>query len=117
MLDLKRHVAVTLTILLLTADGQASEVQYPAAIPQSVYAALLARAQVATPPSQSLYETRQVHDPDGTGKFYIGREIAETMGPGGIAWLDRPERNDEERPGVVIEALGLRDGETVAGDQ
>src|SRR5205823_9527124 len=36
------------------------------------------------------------------------------MGPGGIAWLERPEREDEERPGAVIDALGLRGGEVVA---
>ena len=36
------------------------------------------------------------------------------MGPGGIAWLDRPERGDEERPAAVIDALGLRGGEVVA---
>src|SRR5437763_844186 len=26
------------------------------------------------------YETRKVHDPDGIGKFYMGREIAQVMG-------------------------------------
>jgi ubiquinone/menaquinone biosynthesis C-methylase UbiE len=36
------------------------------------------------------------------------------MGPGGIAWLDRPEREDKERPAAVIDALGLRGGEVVA---
>jgi ubiquinone/menaquinone biosynthesis C-methylase UbiE len=44
----------------------------------------------------------------------MGREIAQVMGPGGIAWLDRPEREDEERPGAVMDALELRDGEIVA---
>jgi ubiquinone/menaquinone biosynthesis C-methylase UbiE len=44
----------------------------------------------------------------------MGREIAQVMGPGGIAWLDRPEREQEEQPGVVIDALGLRVGEVVA---
>jgi ubiquinone/menaquinone biosynthesis C-methylase UbiE len=59
------------------------------------------------------YETRVVHDPDGTGKFYMGREIAKVMGPGGMLWLERPEREDEEQPTLVIEALGLKGGETV----
>ena len=61
-----------------------------------------------------LYETRQVHDPDGTGKFYMGREIAQVMGPGGIPWLDRSQRESEEHPEVVIDALDLHEGEVVA---
>jgi precorrin-6B methylase 2 len=76
-------------------------------------------AQAAKPPAQPLqaqpvYETHEVHDPNGTGKFYMGREIAQVMGPGGIPWLDRPQREDEEQPMLVIDALGLRGGEVVA---
>jgi predicted methyltransferase len=63
---------------------------------------------------QPIYETRQVHDPNGTGRFYMGREIAQVMGPGGIPWLDRPERETEEHPAAVIDALELREGEVVA---
>jgi ubiquinone/menaquinone biosynthesis C-methylase UbiE len=44
----------------------------------------------------------------------MGREIAQVMGPGGIPWLDRDEREEEENPGVVVDALGLREGEVVA---
>jgi len=36
------------------------------------------------------------------------------MGPGGITWLERPERENEEHPAIVIDALGLRGGEVVA---
>lgn len=60
------------------------------------------------------YETREVHDPNGIGKFYMGREIAHVMGPGGILWLERPEREVEERPQRVIDALEIRRGQTVA---
>src|SRR6266851_7750946 len=63
--------------------------------------------------SQPSYETRAVHDPNGIGKFYMGREIAQVMGPGGIPWLDRPQREDEEKPSIVLDALKLRGGETV----
>ena len=59
------------------------------------------------------YEWRTIHDPDGIGKFYMGREIAQVMGPGGMLWLERPEREDEEQPKLVIDALGLKGGETV----
>jgi ubiquinone/menaquinone biosynthesis C-methylase UbiE len=61
-----------------------------------------------------LYETRAVHDPNGTGKFYMGREIAQVMGPGGIPWLDRPERESEEKPAEVIKAMKLRGDEVIA---
>ena len=70
-----------------------------------------------TPGSSPLhppYETRPVHDPNGIGKFYMGREIAAVMAPGGMPWLDRPERERQERPEVVIDALELRSGEVVA---
>jgi len=60
------------------------------------------------------YETRAVHDPDGTGKFYMGREIAQVMGPGGILWLERADREREERPQLVLDALDLRRGQAVA---
>jgi ubiquinone/menaquinone biosynthesis C-methylase UbiE len=36
------------------------------------------------------------------------------MGAGGIAWLDRPERADEEHPDLVIKTLGLHGGDVVA---
>lgn len=117
MLDLKRRdVGVALTILLVTGGAQASPDRCPATVltPHKVHSSLHAPVQVAGPPPQPLYETRQTHDPNGTGKFYMGREIAQVMGPSGIPWLDRPEREEEERPGVVINALGLRGGEVVA---
>ena len=44
----------------------------------------------------------------------MGREIAQVMGPGGMAWLERPERKEQEHPEVVIRALGLHSGEVVA---
>jgi precorrin-6B methylase 2 len=78
-----------------------------------VLALAAARSQAAPAPATSVYETRSIHDPDGTGKFYMGREIAQVMGPGGIPWLDRSGRDEEERPDVVIDALKLHGGETV----
>jgi tRNA A58 N-methylase Trm61 len=60
------------------------------------------------------YESRAAHDPDGIGKFYLGREIAHVMGPGGIVWLERPERETEEQPQLVIDALEIKPGQTIA---
>lgn len=60
------------------------------------------------------YQVHANHDPNGTGTFYMGREIAQVMGPGGIEWLDRAQRDAEEHPSQVIDALRLHAGEVVA---
>src|SRR5688500_4336277 len=60
------------------------------------------------------YEFRTAHDPDGIGKFYLGREIAHVMGPGGILWLERTERETEEKPQLLIDALEIKHGQTIA---
>ncbi len=69
-----------------------------------------------TPPTKAkpAYETRREHDPNGIGKFYMGREIAMVMGHEAAGWLDRPEREKEEAPDKVIEALKIRPGDVVA---
>lgn len=60
------------------------------------------------------YATRATHDPDGIGKFYMGREIAQVMGPSGLFWLERDTRESEERPQLLLKALDLREGSDVA---
>src|SRR5262249_22420790 len=77
-----------------------------------VAAALLAAA--AEPLEQPRYETRKAHDPDGIGKFYMGREIAQVMGHLAAGWLDRPEREQEEQPARLMQALDLKPGMVVA---
>jgi ubiquinone/menaquinone biosynthesis C-methylase UbiE len=44
----------------------------------------------------------------------MGREIAQVMGHLGAAWLERPEREEEERPSVLIRNLGLSPADVVA---
>jgi precorrin-6B methylase 2 len=61
-----------------------------------------------------VYETKSRHDPYGIGKFYMGREIARVMGPGGASWLERPERGTEEQPQLLLNALAIKEGQTVA---
>ena len=51
---------------------------------------------------------------DGIGKTYMGREIARVMGFQGASWLERPEREAEERPDLLIAGLGLQPGMVVA---
>lgn len=64
--------------------------------------------------SKSRYSYRDRHDPNGIGKFYMGREIAHVMGHQGIRWLERPEREEEERLSLLIEGLKIEPGMTVA---
>jgi putative membrane-bound dehydrogenase-like protein len=62
------------------------------------------------------YMVREDHDPNGIGKFYMGREIAHVMGfqGGGAAWLERPEREKEEASSKMIDELKLQPGQVVA---
>jgi ubiquinone/menaquinone biosynthesis C-methylase UbiE len=43
-----------------------------------------------------------------------GRVIAPVMSYEGAAWLDRPEREEEEAPSKAVAALGIRKGQVVA---
>jgi SAM-dependent methyltransferase len=51
---------------------------------------------------------------DGIGKFYMGREISHVMGHLGAAWLERPEREREERTDLIIRNLPLQPDDVVA---
>ena len=78
----------------------------------SLLALNLGGADVASPPAR--YETRAEHDPNGLGKFFMGREIAQVMGHQAADWLERPEREKEERPDLLLPALKLQHGDAVA---
>ncbi|MEI9896498.1 MAG: methyltransferase domain-containing protein [Chthoniobacter sp.] len=71
-------------------------------------------AEDAAKPTPPPYEKRAEHDRNGIGVFYLGREIAHVMGHQAADWLERPEREEEERTDLLIEALNLHDGEVVA---
>jgi ubiquinone/menaquinone biosynthesis C-methylase UbiE len=60
------------------------------------------------------YVTKVDHDPDGIGVFYMGREIAQVMGHEAADWLDRPERETEEAPSMLVKSLQLKPGMRVA---
>ena len=73
-------------------------------------------AQPQTTTAQSadaIYEQRSASR-DGTGKFYLGREISHVMGHLGAGWLERPDREREERTDLLIERLPLKDDDVVA---
>lgn len=51
---------------------------------------------------------------DGTGKVYMGREIAAIMGAGGAGWLDRDSRQQEENTNLAISKFPLKPNSVVA---
>ena len=53
-------------------------------------------------------------DPYGIGKWYMGREIAHVMGHQGINWLERPEREKEEKVSKLLRNLEIRPNDTIA---
>jgi precorrin-6B methylase 2 len=89
---MKRWSVLTLLASLFVALGSAV---VPAELPKTK----------EEPPR---YEQRKDHDPDGTGKFYMGREIAQVMGHLAAGWLERPEREKEEQPTKLLNALKLK---------
>jgi ubiquinone/menaquinone biosynthesis C-methylase UbiE len=74
--------------------------------------------QIATQSStaliQSKYYSYRQPSFDGTGKVYMGREIAQVMGHQGADWLERPDRATEEQPQKMVAALGLKSTDVVA---
>jgi SAM-dependent methyltransferase len=61
-----------------------------------------------------IYEQHNNHNPDGIGKFYLGRKIARVMGHTGAGWLERGSREFEEQPSKIVDALELKPNHVVA---
>jgi SAM-dependent methyltransferase len=99
------HFALSTIFLLLACQNPQSKTPQPSA---------QASVQASVPSGQPVYETRANHDPDGIGKFYMGREIARVMGWQGAGWLERPERIEEEQPDKVVEQMKLKPADVVA---
>ncbi len=72
-----------------------------------------AAAQEKKDSPKDRYETREVHDPNGIGKFYMGREIAHVMGWQGASWLERPVREKEEAASKLLPPLEIKEGQAV----
>ena len=70
-------------------------------------------AAPATSTPAARYE-RIPASPDGIGKRYLGREISQVMGWQGAAWLERAEREQEERTDLLLPELKLAPGMVVA---
>ncbi len=67
--------------------------------------------------SQKSAEDHYTYKPgdwNGIGKWYMGREIARVMGYQGMSWLERPEREQEERTSLLIENMDIQAGDAIA---
>lgn len=51
---------------------------------------------------------------NGTGKYYLGREIAQVMGHLAAGWLERPERESEEKVSRALQNMDLKPNEIIA---
>ncbi|MEM1137252.1 MAG: methyltransferase domain-containing protein [Bacteroidota bacterium] len=51
---------------------------------------------------------------DGIGKIYMGREIAHVMGHQGASWLERNNREKEERTDLAVQMLPITPNAVVA---
>jgi len=73
----------------------------------------MAAAQTAPADTGDVY-SQKPPSRDGTGKVYMGREISQVMGHRGANWLERPERADNERPGLLVDSMNLGPTDVVA---
>ena len=58
--------------------------------------------------------TYKFGDPNGIGKWYMGREIAYVMGYQGISWLERSEREKEENVSDLIQNMKIKSDDFIA---
>ena len=53
-------------------------------------------------------------DYGGIGKWYMGREIAHVMGYQGMSWLERDEREAEERTTLLLKNMNIKTDDVIA---
>jgi precorrin-6B methylase 2 len=94
------HRLVIFFLLTLLACGRSSSQQQP--------------ATSSTPPDSAKVYRFGEASRDGIGKVYQRREIAQVMGHLGASWLERPEREQEERTDLLLKALDLKPTDVVA---
>ncbi|MBX3234248.1 MAG: class I SAM-dependent methyltransferase [Labilithrix sp.] len=74
---------------------------------------LMLVAACSRPPPPSTRTDAGVPQVDPPG-YYMGRRMAEPMSWHGADWLDRPNRDEVQRPEHVLDVLRVREGQTVA---
>jgi precorrin-6B methylase 2 len=77
-------------------------------------ACLLILLQANTTFAESKHYQQFPQTSEGTGKVFMGREIAHVMGYQGASWLERESREKEERTDLLIQSLQLKKGMVIA---
>ncbi|MEO7336894.1 MAG: methyltransferase domain-containing protein [Caldimonas sp.] len=113
--DARATVAVAWFALVLGTPGSVDAAGADAATLSAASSAAPSASAPTTSSSQSeaAYQ-RGRPSADGIGKRYMGREIAGIMGWQGAAWLEREEREREERTDLLLSELALKPGMSVA---
>ncbi len=75
---------------------------------------LLIVAVTATAQKPNAIYTNKKPSANGTGKVYMGREIAEIMSFEGVSWLERNTRSKEENTDLAISKLPVAKNSVVA---
>ena len=76
-----------------------------------IAAIFLAPFAIAEDGEDPAHYSRKTPSRDGTGKVYMGREISQVVSQHAIGWLERRDREGEEKPSLVMDHLELpKDG-------
>ena len=81
---------------------------------QGIAALLMATVSRSFAQQDTGHYQRGAPSADGIGKIYMGREIAGVMGWQGALWLEREEREREERTDLLLRELRLSPGMNLA---
>ena len=77
IVNLNRVILASTLVAGFTVSGAHDALSlHEAVLPGASVHSFLAQTLVLALRTPPLYETRANHDPNGTGKFYMGREIA-----------------------------------------
>jgi len=101
-----RHIPSFAALMLMVCMGSACSA--PPSV-QSTETPVAVRAVESAPIYGSVRRSA-----DGIGKTYQGREISAVMGWQGAAWLEREEREREERGSLLLQELALQPGMDIA---
>lgn len=58
--------------------------------------------------------TEKTPSRDGIGKVYMGREISQVVSQHAIGWLERKDREGEEKPSLILDQLELTEDAVIA---
>ncbi len=102
----QKYPTSLILVVIAIALGLTNFIYTPVALAQAQ-----AQAQNIYP---SYYREKAIHNPDGIGKYYMGREIAQVMGHQAMMWLERESRVTEEKPDMTVKNLNLEPDDVVA---